>query len=442
MYKIKSLFLTVVLLIYGVSPIVFAENEESLPMMKGFDIKIIEIEDDYGYIMPFSLSHKSIEEHIFDECNSHSELISLDGYSLTIDELSDLISAHSEFMIYAGGFNAWVYTNTGYVAYFEPKYLFDSVEADEEARTLIAEQIKYYTDYAKEKSNDALEQLLLAHDKLIHDVYYDFEYEDLSFHAYGMLANGKGVCQGYSEIIYMMAKEFGIEAWFCSSKANGEIDINGVPQMVGHIWNYIKLDDEWYHLDATWNDPDSSEKNAGIYDLAYHGYFLVTDETMSDHETEYEWIVTLDKKPVCDSDKYEKNHFFNIAQLCEITYGDGYLQTALKAGNSTIELRTYDGLYTGPVIISKVEETNSSYKMYYYFLEDLRNFDVMVKAHEYEKLKEFKKYSKTVPDGYNFQYGIVQNTIPKTDFSQAQDLTMYIWDISTLKPLSQKVELN
>ena len=80
--------------------------------------------------------------------------------------------------------------------------------------------------------------------------------------------------------------------------------------------------------------------------------------------------------------------------------------------------------------------------MYYYFLENLRSFDVIVKADEVDLLKDCNIYSKEVPDDYNFQYAVVSNAIPKSDFVKAQDLTMYIWDISTLKPFSQKVQLN
>ena len=77
--------------------------------------------------------------------------------------------------------------------------------------------------------------------------------------------------------------------------------------------------------------------------------------------------------------------------------------------------------------------------MYYYFLENLRNFDVIVKD---DLLKDCKIYTKKVSDEYNFQYAVAADAISKSDFSGTEDLTMYIWDFSTLKPFSQKVQLN
>lgn len=31
-----------------------------------------------------------------------------------------------------------------------------------------------------------------------------------------------------------------------------------------HIWNTVKLDDQWYHVDVTWDDPIGSSLNTQI----------------------------------------------------------------------------------------------------------------------------------------------------------------------------------
>ena len=44
----------------------------------------------------------------------------------------------------------------------------------------------------------------------------------------------------------------------------------------GHIWNAVKINDEWLHLDLTWDDPVSSDgKN-----YLYHKYFLIDTEEL------------------------------------------------------------------------------------------------------------------------------------------------------------------
>lgn len=46
----------------------------------------------------------------------------------------------------------------------------------------------------------------------------------------------------------------------------------------GHIWNAVKVNDEWLHLDLTWDDPVSNDGK----DYLFHTYFLKTTEEVKD----------------------------------------------------------------------------------------------------------------------------------------------------------------
>ena len=49
----------------------------------------------------------------------------------------------------------------------------------------------------------------------------------------------------------------------------------------GHIWNAVKIDNTWLHLDLTWDDPvDVNGK-----DYLYHKYFLVSTEEMAEADS-------------------------------------------------------------------------------------------------------------------------------------------------------------
>ena len=39
-----------------------------------------------------------------------------------------------------------------------------------------------------------------------------------------------------------------------------------------HIWNAVYLDNNWYHLDLTWDDPVTSTGE----NMLIHDYFLIT----------------------------------------------------------------------------------------------------------------------------------------------------------------------
>ena len=49
-----------------------------------------------------------------------------------------------------------------------------------------------------------------------------------------------------------------------------------------HFWNYVNLDNNWLHLDLTWDDP-VSEDGRNILD---NSYFLITDSELKNIEKE------------------------------------------------------------------------------------------------------------------------------------------------------------
>ena len=67
----------------------------------------------------------------------------------------------------------------------------------------------------------------------------------LKYTAYAALINGTAVCQGYSSLIYRMAKQEGIDSRIIASTTHG--------------WNIVRMDGLYYYLDATWDSktPDS-----------------------------------------------------------------------------------------------------------------------------------------------------------------------------------------
>ena len=75
--------------------------------------------------------------------------------------------------------------------------------------------------------------------------------------------NGEGVCQAYAIGLYILLDKAGFEVRYVDGPLSPTYQ-NGFPR---HAWNMVKLDGQWYHLDATWDD----ELNGDWY------YFLVSD---------------------------------------------------------------------------------------------------------------------------------------------------------------------
>ena len=71
-----------------------------------------------------------------------------------------------------------------------------------------------------------------------------------------------------------------------------------IKEPAGHVWNAVKINNEWLHLDLTWDDPVSSDGK----DYLYHKYFLINTEELI----------------LADSNITSKEHEFNRAIYSEL----------------------------------------------------------------------------------------------------------------------------
>ncbi len=87
--------------------------------------------------------------------------------------------------------------------------------------------------------------------------------------AYGVLVENSAVCQGYALAYKLLLGRLGIPVVFVASTS------------MNHAWNMIQIDDNWYHVDATWDDPVYADGTDTGFDAEVsHDYFLLSDATM------------------------------------------------------------------------------------------------------------------------------------------------------------------
>lgn len=107
------------------------------------------------------------------------------------------------------------------------------------------------TDYQK---------ILYVHNEICKIGTYDYRTSwgrDNNRSAFDILAEGKAVCSGYSLLFQRVMEGLGIECRYVMG-----YDEEGAR----HAWNLVCMDGAWYHMDVTYDDPDS-----GIM----YWYFLV-----------------------------------------------------------------------------------------------------------------------------------------------------------------------
>lgn len=123
-------------------------------------------------------------------------------------------------------------------------------------------------------TNDKQENIKLIHDYIINNSKYDTDRSDNNIAnydsdtAYGNLIQGYGLCGGYADSMELFLEKLHIKSFKVASD--------------NHIWNAVNLDNKWYHLDLTWDDPVSSNKQ----DILEYNFFMITTKELIDLRTD------------------------------------------------------------------------------------------------------------------------------------------------------------
>jgi transglutaminase-like putative cysteine protease len=111
------------------------------------------------------------------------------------------------------------------------------------------------------------EKAKYAHDYLTYHNVYDFNARHGQT-MYSALVEGGSVCAGYTHAFQYLMQQMGIPCAYVLGYANGY-----------HAWNIVKLDNEYYAMDVTWDDPLGAPPEKFSYK-----YFNLTDQALSaDH---------------------------------------------------------------------------------------------------------------------------------------------------------------
>jgi len=112
-----------------------------------------------------------------------------------------------------------------------------------------------------------------VHDYIINNASYDKSLTKYS--AYQNLFDKSSTCQGYASLAYKMITEANIPTRIITGTADGQ----------SHGWNIVNLNDKWYNLDLTWDDPLTMDGR----DIIVYDYFLKTDEEFKSHTRDNEF---------------------------------------------------------------------------------------------------------------------------------------------------------
>lgn len=141
----------------------------------------------------------------------------------------------------------------------------------EDIRTKIASQLNGYTEYEKIK---------FLHNWMIDKFTYDQSNSNPNaYNVYGAFSTRSVVCEGYSRAFKYILDGLGIESVIVSGTATNSA---GVEEP--HMWNYVRINEKWYAIDVTWDDPIIADGGTLTEEMRYKYFLKGSNEFLTNHK--------------------------------------------------------------------------------------------------------------------------------------------------------------
>lgn len=132
------------------------------------------------------------------------------------------------------------------------KYYSDGFNSKEDIENAINNCENVANQILQYSSNDnKYEEIKNIHNLIIDNMEYDESLSNSNIrNIYGALIERKIVCEGYAKVYKYLLDKINVENIIVVGYG-----INSSGRQEEHAWNYLKLNDNWYAVDVTWDDP-------------------------------------------------------------------------------------------------------------------------------------------------------------------------------------------
>ena len=191
-----------------------------------------------------------------------------DTYETCIEEVSNIANDQellSSINNFVHPFNSFSHLETTYDTTGKVEITIEHTYSDQE-KELLRAKVDSIEQEIWQDTMTTEEKIKAAHDYIINHSQYDVARSDhniieyQSDTAYGPLLQGYSLCGGYTDAMALFLNDLQLKNYKIASAS--------------HIWNGVYLNNEWLHLDLTWDDPITSD---GSNLLEYRFFLISTD---------------------------------------------------------------------------------------------------------------------------------------------------------------------
>ena len=277
-------------------------------------------------------SSSTVEEAVYSGLYNVQDKIDISAYKISASELKEILtniintSPELFYVAYSYSYSPVSSNGTTYIGTLMPNYSSSGSTLTSQ-RDFYNSEIQAIIDSVDSSWSD-LEKVVYIHDYIAQNFEYDTTY--VIHDVYNFLKQKTGVCQSYTLLFCALMEQLGIDVSVAQSDS------------MNHIWNVVKINDKWYHVDITWDDPVSDR-----FSLAYHNYMLLSDSQISaasssSSNTHHDWTSLY----TCTDTTYDNYYWLTKGITTPFNYINGqWYYGAFDSNDSTsyIYSSTIDG---------------------------------------------------------------------------------------------------
>lgn len=197
----------------------------------------------------------------YKNCNNDLKAISENQTLLSV--INNMVSPYNSYE------KLYITTNT----YGKATIDIDKLYSEDDINKINAKIDAIENEIIKDDMSEE-EKIRAYHDYVINNSLYDEEratqieqgndenFQYNSHKANGPLLEGMALCSGYSDAMKLFLDRLNIPNYKISN--------------ANHIWNLIYINNQWLHLDLTWDDPVTSNGS----NVLLHKFFLITTDEL------------------------------------------------------------------------------------------------------------------------------------------------------------------
>lgn len=233
----------------------FLENEKKVSIAsnneytKDYDFKFVQMSKNY---VPYS--YQGILNIIFSTLNNGWDSFTFycpDEYTDCLKDVNKISNGDDKSLLsninnFVHPYNSFEVINASYDNYGQVDLDIKKVYSDEDIKVLNDKVGKVIKSKINKKMSDK-KRIEVIHDYIINNGKYATDKmrkknPDKSYNkANDILIDHVGLCSAYADAMAIFLYEFGIDNYKIAS--------------TNHVWNLVKVNKKWLHLDLTWDDP-------------------------------------------------------------------------------------------------------------------------------------------------------------------------------------------